>query len=511
MIHSPNGIKAGPDGNLYIASSVEQAILVMNPETGEIIKRLGIEVGVDGPDDIEFGPDGSLYWTDFFRGSVGRLKPDGSISNQMVAPGVNPIAFSADGRLFTALGFLGDALYELDPNLVEPPRLLAENLGQLNSFQFGPDGLLYAPVMKKGQVVRIDVNVDPIEIEVVTEGLQCWLGWPVAAKFDSQGQLYVEAIAEGAVDGIARVDIATGARETFAAVPYGMDNFAIDANDRFFAVLLADGSVGEIMPDGSFRLLGPVGFVMPSGIAVMPRADGESVFLADTWSLREYDGATGELRSKKEGLAQPATMAADGETLVMSSWFGNSVQVWNPQTQEVLETYYDFNVPLNAIRFQGDLIVAELGSSSVVRANGADPTQRTTLASGLGIPLGLAADGDNLWVGDRATGKVWQLIAGGELLAEPRLTAGGLDRPEGMALTPEGHLLVAETGADRLVAINPVTGSVSTVAGGLGFNTRYPFGAIPSWLVNSVAVGQAGVVYVTADLTHVIYRIEPNR
>ncbi len=115
QIRSPNGIKAGPDGNLYVASVNERAILVIDPETGEIVKRLGSEVGVDGPDDLAFGPDGSIYWTDMFKGSVGRLAPDGSASSQMVASGVNPIIVSNDGRVFVALAFLGDALYELDP------------------------------------------------------------------------------------------------------------------------------------------------------------------------------------------------------------------------------------------------------------------------------------------------------------------------------------------------------------------------------------------------------------
>ena len=184
QIRSPNGIKAGPDGNLYVASVNERAILVIDPDTGEIVKRLGTEVGVDGPDDLAFGPDGSIYWTDLFGGTVGRLTPDGVTSSQMVAPGVNPIIVSPDGRLFVGLAFLGDALYELDPNLTAAPRLLAEKLGGLNSFQFGPDGMLYSPVMEKGQVVRIDVNADPIQVEVVAEGLN----WPVAAKLDSQGQ-----------------------------------------------------------------------------------------------------------------------------------------------------------------------------------------------------------------------------------------------------------------------------------------------------------------------------------
>ena len=115
----------------------------------------------------------------------------------------------------------------------------------------------------------------------------------------------------------------------------------------------------------------------------------------------------------------PNTVAVDGENLVLSGWFGNSVVVWNPQTQEVLEEYYDFNMPLNAVRFQGDLVVNELGTSSVVRASAADPTQRVTLAKDLGVPAGLATSGEDLWVSDRATGNVWQLAAGGEVLPEP--------------------------------------------------------------------------------------------
>ena len=118
---------------LHISSIVGRVIVVMDLEAGEILDRLGPDVGVEGPDDLIFGPDGSLYWTSFLTGEVGRLSPNGVCTSQFVAPGVNPITFSDDDRLFVALDFMGDALYELDPNLVDPPRLIAEDLGFLTS------------------------------------------------------------------------------------------------------------------------------------------------------------------------------------------------------------------------------------------------------------------------------------------------------------------------------------------------------------------------------------------
>ncbi|MBK8799395.1 MAG: hypothetical protein IPM07_25235 [Anaerolineales bacterium] len=201
----------------------------------------------------------------------------------------------------------------------------------------------------------------------------------------------------------------------------------------------------------------------------------------------------------------------DGDNLLLSSWFSNYVMVWNPQTHEAVEEYYDFAMPLSAIRFQGDLVVAELGTSSVVRASAADPAQRETLVEGLGVPAGLVADEENLWVSDRATGEVLQIVAGGEVLPAPKVIASGLDRPEGMALTPQGNLLVTETGTGRLLSIDLTTGAVRTLAEGLGFDPVAPEGQTPTGLMSSVAVSPSGAIFVTGDLANVLYRIEPEQ
>jgi len=177
-VHGANGIRFDAADKLYIASVGNDEITVMDRNTGAILGRYGLDVGVTSPDDLAFGPDGSLYWTSFLTGEVGRLAPDGTRTAQMVGPGVNGIAFSPTGRLFASLDMMGDGLYELDPNLVNPPRLVAEGLGFLNAMEWGPDGALYGPLMIPGLIVRIDPDTGAVV--PIAGGFAV----PVAARFD---------------------------------------------------------------------------------------------------------------------------------------------------------------------------------------------------------------------------------------------------------------------------------------------------------------------------------------
>jgi sugar lactone lactonase YvrE len=517
LIHGASGLRFDSANRLHVASVVGNEIVVIDPETGEVISTVGVNAGVAGPDDIAFGPDGSLYWTSFSKGEVGRITPDGTRGTQAIAPGVNGIAFAPDGRLFVTVVFMGDALYEVDPGLALPPRLVVDGLGFLNGIDWGPDGFLYGPLWSSGRIVKIDVTTGLV--------IPVALGFdvPAAVKFDSAGRLYVVEQASGEVH---RLDPSTWTDVVVATLAPGLDNLAFDARDRLFVSHGQDGCIYEILSEGGVsiaRTVCPCGMIAPGGVAVMGSAGGrgvddggEKVFVADFWTLRQFDGASGKeagcrrhVIGARGGITSPFTVAADGRHLILTSWLHRDVvQVVDPADGRVLEEYYDFSEPINAIRFDGDLVVAERGTSSVIRMSSAEPRTRTVLADGLGMPAGLAAREKDLWVSDWATGKVLQVIADGKVLEEPVCLASGLEYPEGLAVDAGGDLLVVEPERGRLSRIDSATGEVSPVVDCLAPCLQDDH---PTWIFNGVAVGPSGTIYVTNDVGNTLCAIPPHR
>lgn len=493
-----NGLRFDAADRLYVASFLGREIVIVDRESGAVderIPRLG-----ETPDDLVFGPDGSLYWTSLLTGTVTRRTPAGELATQAVGSSPNPIAFSADGRLFVAecLGQGGDGLYELDPELEDAPRLITDELGSgcaVNGMDFGADGELYGPRWFAGDVVRIDV--DSGDFEVVADGFVT----PAAVKLAPSGELVVVDFGDGRVWS---VDGASGARALLAELTPGIDNLDFDSSGRLFVSHGIDGEIVEVEP-GGVRVVAPGGLVAPGGAALV----GGSLWIADSYQLAEIDPASGEvLRLVQSGTALAQTVAADGEDLLLTSWLQNRVQIWDPVSGEVELDLFDFAIPMNALRFGGDLIVAEALTGAVVRADGDDPAQRTTIAGGFGLPAGLATDGDSLWVADWASGEIWRLAADGEILAEPELVVSGLAAPEGLAVSDKGHLLVVEPGAGRLLRIHRESKKVKVLADGLAIGVPPLPGLIPTWFFNGLAVAPDGTIYLSGAADRVVYRLK---
>lgn len=507
------GLRFGPDGNLYVCTAAGLAVL--DVAQGQLVDLIGPERGVLVPEDVIFGPDGSMYWAAMFVGDLGRRAPDGTVTTQMIGPGVNSLAFDATGRLFVTEPWITDTLYLVDPTLQQPPQLLAQGLGGLKNMEFGPDGLMYGALMWQGRVVRVDVNATPVTVETIAEGIP----GPFTARFGPDGMLYV---VERTGFTVQRMDPSTGAHTTYATLPFGPDNIAFTPTGAMFVSSYTDGTVAVALPDGSVQTVLPGGLTVPSGLAVVPRADGESVFVGNLFALREYDGATGaelgveRFRFPPVAFGGAVSVARAGDNLVLTNFFPpgqGRVQVWDPVAGEVVRDLPGIPVPANAIGFGDDLVVVDLGmgegQARVLRVAPGGTTVLADITDQVVVPLGLVSRDDDLWVGDWYTGVVWQLIADGEELAQPVPAASGLSGPEGMAFDRDGSLLVVEGTAGRVSRVRLETGAVTPVVSGLQLSMAGAGMLPPFGLVNGIAVGPSGAVYVAGDLGNLVYKLTP--
>ena len=506
------GVRFGPDGNLYVCT-LGAGIAVLDLGQGQMVDLIGPERGVNSPEDVNFGPDGSMYWSQMFTGEIGRMAPDGTVTTQMIGPGVNSIVFSADGRMYVTEPWFTDSLYEVDPTFDEPPELLAQGIGGLKNPEFGPDGLMYGALMLQGRGVTIDVGTVPPTIETIADGIP----GPFNVKFGPDEMLYV---LERTGFTVQRMDPATGSHTTYVELPFGPDSIAFAPTGALFVTSYTDGVVAVVMPDGTVQTVVPGGLTMPSGIAVKQRADGESVFVGNLFSLHEYDGATGVVLSVERmhmppiGFGGALSVANVGDNLILSNFFPTGrVQVWNPDTSEVITDILDFSAVMNAIAFGDDLVVVDLGmgegQARVIRVGDGGTTVLADIADQIVLPLGLVARDDDLWVGDWYTGMVWQLIADGEELAQPIPIITGLSGPEGMAFDLDGSLLVVEGTAGRVSRIRLESGAITPVVGGLELSGTGAGILPPFSTFNGIAVGQSGALYVTGDLGVKVYRLVP--
>ena len=507
-LHGSNGIYFGPDGNLYIASVVSSQILAIDPESGAVVDSWGPEDGVNGPDDLAFDADGAMYWTDIAGGEVGKRTPDGVTSIVGApGPGANPITFSDDGRLFISQCFLGTHLFEIDPDGVEEPRLINDELGPgcgLNGMDWGPDDKLYGPRWFNAEVARVDVDSGEAEI-VATD-----FGIPAAVKFDSQGRLHVLDTQRGEV---VRIDLESGDREVVGRPGVGLDNLALDGDDRIFVSSFMDGSIVEVTGPETNRVVLPSHVNSPGGLAYTPSG---RLFLGDGGALRELDPATGAsihtVAAMITDVGQVASVQPRGEHLVLSGaglTGSTMITIWNPDTDEMVARVEGFQEAVDALALGDDIVLTEYGTGSVLRFNPAAPDDRETLASGIAEPAGVAAHGGDVYVTDR-TGSVLQVLDDGEPLAAPRQVASGLAGPEGIAAGADGALYVVEVEAGRVVWVNPESGDTVVVADGIELSGPENRALGPSTAIGElagIAVGD-GVLYVSAYRDNRIYRIE---
>ncbi len=498
-LHILNGLVFDRDDNLYVGSVIGQSVYKVNVANHSYETLIGPTDGM--ADDIETDASGALYWTSIMTGEIFKLDK-GSTTPKVIAsghPGFNSIAFNAQGRLFSGLVFLGDALYEIDPQGIRQPKLVIDKPGGLNRFDFGADGKIYGPLWFKKQIVSIDI--DTKEIKVIADGF----GIPSAANFNSRGELFVTDTQEGQV---IRVNTKTGEKTVIVDLTAGIDNLAFDSKDNLFisrpsdnAILRVDvakGTTEEIIRGG--------GLSVSADISLIRDPNGEKIFVADVLSLREINTETGEMREiarmRTDKIENPMYIDVSARYLAVSSWQTNLVQVFDRKTRQMILSSPAVKMPHDVLVMGDNVLVASQSDKSLWRLS--LPGGKAELVCKCLESAGsLTAKDDDIYIAETLAGKISHF----SLVTNKRdVIAQGLDSPQGIDVMTDGRLVFAEVGTKRLIALDSTNGKQQVLATAIPVGLPAVKGRPEYFMPTGVTASSDGTIYLSSNTDTAVYK-----
>jgi len=456
-LYGANGMKVGPDGQLYVAQAFGSQVSALDTTSGAARTVLAVGGPVVAPDDLAFDSHGVMYITEVMSERVSARMPDGSV--RVIAeqvPVANGITSHGD-RIFMDEFRPDGRVLELY-NDGRPPRLIAEHLNFPNALALGPDDCLYFPQVLAGEIWRVPVAGGTPERFIAD------LAFPTAVKFSPRGELFTVEAASGA---ITRIDVQSRARTTVARVRPGIDNFAFSPDGRLFVSHFVDGGVAEIEADGRERVLVAAGMLGPFGLAC--GADGR-LHVADGMSLAVHH-ADGTLAARHAllvdhsfpGFARGVAVDADGVCFLSTS-AGTVARYRSGEETRTLASGLERPTGL-ALCADGALVVCETGGGRLLRiADG----NVSTIMRGLGAPVDVVAMADgSYFVSESSAGRVVHIAQG---QATPVIS--GLREPQGVAWLHDS-LFVIDRAARNLHRYTPASGHKEVLA------EQLPVGAAP--------------------------------
>lgn len=496
-----HGLAIDQQGRLLAGSVVGNSIYLVDKQTGEASVLVGPDEGQ--ADDIAIGPNGEMAWTGFYLGKVLYRENDDAPIKVLAEglPGINSIAFNQKtGQLYASQVFLGDALWEIDPEGKEEPRLINKDMGGFNGFEVGNDGWLYGPLWFKGVAVKIDPAHGTIE--TVADGF----GTPAAVNFDSKGNLYVVDTLTGK---LMRVNTETGESEQVVELDTALDNLAIDAQDNIYLSNMADNSIQQVNPEtGDVRVITKGELAVPAGTALSE--DGNTLYVADIFTFRAVDTASGKVtdlrRAHGSDAEYPVAVNLGKDTLLLTSFSTGTLHLIDRADNTTLAMIHGLDAPSDAVELDdGSIVVSEMGSGTLVHLSGDDLKTKRTLAEGLFGPVQMIRGQD---------GQIYLTEVAGFLTrvnpetGEITRLAKDLKMPEGLAQATDGSFVIAETAAKRLIRLDPATGEQTTLATDLPIGFPAGPGMPPSGIPTGVEIAGDGTLYFTSDVDNGLYQIK---
>lgn len=503
VMQAVEGIDLGADGMIYGTSIHGQAVYRINPETGYVDIAVGPPDGE--ADDVAYGPPGTpvegvLAWTAQRAGELRAKRPGGEPEVVLPnAPRVNPVAFSKDGRLFTAQSGAGDdALWEIDMIGNEPPRIVAKGKGRLNGFGFGPDGRLYAPWFGQDKLFAIDVDTGAFE--VITEGV----GSPAAVKVRSDGTVFSVDYITGDVW---RTEMPSGESRIITKYPEPLDSLTIAPDGTLYLASVADSAIFAYHPETGRKRAVAVGrFTVPLGMTTVMHKGRESLLVSDPFGFRYVDVETGMIDRPPWARNRDASsaVAANDDFIAFTYTDSKRIRKLDRRTDELIADSKALENPRGvALTSTGDVLVADPDGNRLVKLVGDDVE---TVVTGLMEPVALLLESDtSALITEVASGTISRIdLTSGERT----VLASGLNDPRGLAVMKDGRLAVVEPEPGRVTAIDVRTGSRTVLAEALPLSIAHMH--LPKNTPLGISVGSDGNLYVACGTDNRIVKLTLN-
>jgi sugar lactone lactonase YvrE len=472
-----NGLIFGKDDALYVCQSSPNTIsrIDLHGRRGPRVETfVGPNNGVITPDDITVDDKGNLYATSAIGGEVYKIDSKGM--KEVIARGLsgpNGISFDEEtGRLFVSECFWGNRIWELDPQGVDPPRLVNDTLSTPEGFDIR-DGKLVIPDLHTMQIIEMDMDTGVIT-PLVTSGLIT----PIALKIGPDGYIYTPELATG---WIKKISPDGSSIEDLTQLLPGADNLAFGPDGYLYVSSYHDSTIWKVDPDsGDYTTLFPMGINSAASIVVK----GDELYISDSIMIRRIDKegnlhktyANGWLSAS--GYPLPVTMTNGiGDYFITGDFIDGIVVAVNPNVpDDWMPLAYPVASPAGMeVDFENLMLyVAEYGLGQVIEVSLIDGSRRVVTDSLSGPVDVLIKDGD-LYVAEALAGRITKVdIASGE---KEIFLNGYVGKPKGIAWDRKGNLLILDTAKKELLKVNMKNLDISIVACDLptDHTTYYPF------------------------------------
>ena len=163
VLNDPHDLAFGPDGNLYIADKFASRVVVMSPDTLEVIGSIG-DGAIAGAHDVSFGHGGKMYVAAtgisaviVYDMSTGTPKNEGALGP---FPRTEGALAHSNGRLYVMASGSG-VLFSIENDEVQA---VAQGLFGAHDVAEAPDGTIWVGDNAQSRLVQFTPDLERIKI-----------------------------------------------------------------------------------------------------------------------------------------------------------------------------------------------------------------------------------------------------------------------------------------------------------------------------------------------------------